>query len=150
MCRLTEITEDQVKLRLFWFSLIRRAKDWLLCLSNGTIQTWKKLEDTFLERFFTTTQFAERRAKITNFEQREIESLYDLWERFKLLLYRCPNHNMNSIEKMHNFIKDLKSRIRILLDAYAGGTIRTITEPQVKDLIEKMCLMSIVQREKSQ
>lgn len=28
----------------------------------------------------------------------------------------------------------------MLLDAFAGGMIRSITEPQVKDLIEKMCL----------
>lgn len=79
MCRPTEVSEDQVKLRLFGFLLIERAKDWLLFLPNETIQTWKELEDNFLERFFTTTQFAERRAEITNFEQQEIESLYDSW-----------------------------------------------------------------------
>lgn len=66
--------------------------------------------------------------------------LYDLWERFKLLLCRFPNHNMNNMEQMENFIKGLKSETCMLLDAYAGGTIRTMTEPQVKDLIEKMCL----------
>ena len=29
---------------------------------------------------------------------------------------------------------------KLLFDASAGGTIRTLTEPQVKDLIEKMSL----------
>lgn len=47
MCRSTEATDDQVKFRLFGFSLIGEAKDWLLYLSNGTIQTWKELEDKF-------------------------------------------------------------------------------------------------------
>lgn len=68
MCRPTDITEEQVKLRFFGFSLIGRANDWLLFLPNGTIHTWKELEDKFLERFSTTTQFFERRAEITNFE----------------------------------------------------------------------------------
>ncbi|XP_050918402.1 uncharacterized protein LOC127135809 [Lathyrus oleraceus] len=59
MCKLINVTGDQVKLRLFGFSLIGRDKDWLCFLPNGTIQTWKELEDKFLERFFTTTQFTE-------------------------------------------------------------------------------------------
>lgn len=60
MCKLDDVTEDQVKLRLFGFSLIGRDKAWLLFLSNGKIWIWKELEDKFLERLFTTTQFAER------------------------------------------------------------------------------------------
>lgn len=47
---------------------------------------------------------------------------------------------MNNMEKMQNFIKDLMSETCMLLDASAGGTIRAMTEPQFKDLIEKMCL----------
>lgn len=69
MCRLVDVTEDQVKPRLFSFSLIGRAKDWLFCLPNGTIRTWKNVEDKFFERVFNTIQFAKRRAEITNFEQ---------------------------------------------------------------------------------
>lgn len=37
MCKLTNVTKDQVKLSLFGFSLIGSAKDWLLYLPNGTI-----------------------------------------------------------------------------------------------------------------
>lgn len=41
---------------------------------------------------------------------------------------------------MQNFIKDLKIHTHMLLDASAGGTIKSMTEPQVKDLIEKIWL----------
>lgn len=41
---------------------------------------------------------------------------------------------------MHNFIKVLKSLTRMLLDAFAGDTTRTMIEPQIKDLIENMFL----------
>lgn len=37
-------------------------------------------------------------------------------------------------------IKGLKSQTCLLLDASAWGAIRQMTEPQVKDLIEKMCM----------
>ncbi|KEH32973.1 athila retroelement ORF1 protein, putative [Medicago truncatula] len=46
------VTDDQKKLRLFPFTLARKAKDWMLTLPNGTIQTWDELELKFLEIFF--------------------------------------------------------------------------------------------------
>lgn len=41
---------------------------------------------------------------------------------------------------MKFFIKGLRSQTRMLLDSSARGTIRVLTEAQVKDLMEKMCL----------
>lgn len=137
MCKPDGVSDEQVNLQLFGFSLIGRAKDWLLCLPNGTIQTWKELDNKFLERFFTTIQFTKRRIEFVNFEQQDTESLYDSWERFKSLLCRYPNHNM---EQMQNFIKGLKSQTHMLLDAFAGGIIRQMIKPHVKDLIENMCM----------
>lgn len=53
MCKLAgaDITNDQVKFCIFGFSLIGRAKDWLQYIPNRMIQTWKELEDKFLERY---------------------------------------------------------------------------------------------------
>lgn len=140
MCQPEDIIEDRVKLKLFNFSLVGRAKDWLLCLPNGVIRTWRDLEDKFLERLFTIAQFTEMKAKITHFEQQDIESLYNSWERFKLLLHICPNHSMNNIEQMHNFVKGLQTQVRMFLYAPVRGTIRKLTESRVKELIEKMSL----------
>ncbi|KAI5391767.1 hypothetical protein KIW84_076541 [Lathyrus oleraceus] len=47
---------------------------------------------------------------------------------------------MNNMEHMQNFIKDLQELTHMLLDASAGGTILQMTEPQIKYLIEKMCM----------
>lgn len=47
---------------------------------------------------------------------------------------------MNIMKQMHNFIKGLKGQTCMLLDAFVGGTARTMTEPQVKDLIKKTWL----------
>lgn len=49
MCQPKGIIEDQVKLKLFSFSLVGRAKDWILRLPNRVVITWKELEDKFME-----------------------------------------------------------------------------------------------------
>ncbi|MCI35281.1 hypothetical protein A2U01_0056502, partial [Trifolium medium] len=77
-----------------------QAKDWLQCFPSGTINTWKELEDKFLERFFTHNQFQKRRAEIMNFQQHEAETLGEAYERFKLLKRKCPNHNIDAMEQM--------------------------------------------------
>lgn len=80
MCQPKGITEDQVKLKLFSFSLIGRANDWLLCLPNGVIRTWRELEDKFLKRFFTTTQYKNKNWKDIVWTSRDWISLWCLGE----------------------------------------------------------------------
>ncbi|XP_050915571.1 uncharacterized protein LOC127130642 [Lathyrus oleraceus] len=99
----------------------------------------QELEDRFMERFFTNTKFVERKAEISNFEQGDIESLYDMWEIFKLLLKRYMNQNMSSMKRMQHFTRVLKAQARIILDASVGGTIKTNIEDEVKELIKKIC-----------
>ncbi|KAK2370199.1 hypothetical protein QL285_083268 [Trifolium repens] len=140
MCRPDNFTDSQIKLRLFGFTLIGRAKDWLQYIPSGTITTWKELEDKFLERFFTTDQFLPRRADITGFEQGENESLYEAYERFKMVLRKCPNHCLDNMEQMHIFIRGLRMQSRMLIDASAGGTIKNKDEDEVRQLVENMCL----------
>lgn len=72
MCKPSgDINEDRVKLHLFGFSFIGRAKYWLQCISNGTIHTWKQIEDKFLERYYSNVVFVERKVAITTFTQEE-------------------------------------------------------------------------------
>ncbi|KAL0400274.1 UNVERIFIED_CONTAM: hypothetical protein Sradi_2370700 [Sesamum radiatum] len=46
------ITEEQVKLRAFPFSLAEQAKDWLYLLPSGSITTWNDLKRQFLKKYF--------------------------------------------------------------------------------------------------
>ena len=86
------VTEDQKKLRLFAFTLTDRVKDWLLSLPARTIQTFEELELKFLEKYFPMSKYWEKKQEISYYKQGDTESLYDAWERFNLLLKRCPNH----------------------------------------------------------
>lgn len=44
------------------------------------------------------------------------------------------------MEQIRNFVKGLQTQAQMLLDAFAEDTIRALTEPQIKEPIEKMSL----------
>ncbi|KAK4381606.1 hypothetical protein Sango_2951300 [Sesamum angolense] len=45
------ITDEQLNLRAFPFSLKDKAKDWLYYLPSGSIETWADMKQQFLQRF---------------------------------------------------------------------------------------------------
>ena len=50
--------------------------------------------EAYLNRFFPHDLTSERIGEIITFKQREDESLYNAWERYKQLLRRCPMHGI--------------------------------------------------------
>jgi hypothetical protein len=140
----TTVTDDQKKLMLFAFTLTGKAKDWLLTLPSGTIQTWDELELKFLERYFPMSKYWEKKHEISNFRQGECELLYDAWERFNLLLKRCLGHKLSEKQYLQIFTKGLTHNNMMFLDASAGGSMRVKTDHEVQTLIENMPNMSTV------
>lgn len=45
------------------------------------------------------------------------QSLYDVWEKFKLLLRRCHDQNMDYMEQMQHLARGSQVQTRILIDA---------------------------------
>ena len=56
--RPTGVTEEQIKLRAFPFSLADLAKEWLYYLPSRTIITWNGMKKVFLERYFQASKAA--------------------------------------------------------------------------------------------
>ena len=54
----TGVTEDQIKLRVFPFSLKDSAKDWLYYLPSRSIKTWNEMKKLFLEKYFLASRAA--------------------------------------------------------------------------------------------
>ena len=52
------VTEDQIKLRAFKFSLKDSTKDWLYYLPFRSIKTWKEMKKLFLEKYFPASRTA--------------------------------------------------------------------------------------------
>jgi len=85
---------DAIRLCLFAFSLRDTTKAWLHSLPPGSISTWEELTKAFLAKFFPPSKTVSLRNQITSFTQREDETLYEAWERFKDLLRLCPHHGL--------------------------------------------------------
>ncbi|GKA44104.1 hypothetical protein Tco_0736828 [Tanacetum coccineum] len=54
---------------------------------------------------------------IHNFKQEGDESLYQAWEWYNDLLYKCPTHDINSHQKVNIFYKGLSTMNHQLLDS---------------------------------
>ncbi|GKD31325.1 reverse transcriptase domain-containing protein [Tanacetum coccineum] len=53
----------------------------------------------FLSKYFPPSKVTKLRNDISNFRQLLDESLFEAWERYKLSIDRCPNHNMGTFMK---------------------------------------------------
>ena len=77
------VNPEAIRLRLFPFSLRDRARAWLQSLPSNSITTWDELKKVFLARYFPPSKTAMLRANINGFRQKDNESLFEAWERYK-------------------------------------------------------------------
>nr|GFA56668.1 reverse transcriptase domain-containing protein [Tanacetum cinerariifolium] len=92
----------------------------------------------FLGKYFPPFMVTKLRNEITNFRQRPDESLFEAWERYKLSIDRCPNHNMLPITQIDTFYNGLTLRHRDTINAATGGTFMKRRPEECYDLIENM------------
>ena len=88
------VSDEQVKLRLFPFSLKDKAKDWLYELPSGTITTWEQMARIFLVKFFPAKRASEIRKELVSIQQTDRELFHENWDRFKRLIASCPHHGL--------------------------------------------------------
>nr|GEW24046.1 reverse transcriptase domain-containing protein [Tanacetum cinerariifolium] len=84
------------------------------------------------------------RNEITNFRQRPDESLFEAWERYKLSIDRCPNHNMLPVTQIDTFYNGLTLRHRDTINAAAAqwsessSSITSSSDPDIVALKAEM------------
>jgi hypothetical protein len=115
--------QEAFRLHLFPFSLRDKASAWFHSLQVGSITSWDQMRQAFLARFFPPSKTAQLRDQITRFTQRDGESLYDTWERFKEMVRLCPHHGLEKWLIIHTFYNGLLYTTKINVDAVAGGTL---------------------------
>ncbi|GJW28055.1 reverse transcriptase domain-containing protein [Tanacetum coccineum] len=116
------VTNDALRLYLFPHSLTHHATAWFDYLPRNSITTFEKMAKMFLGKYFSPSMVTKLRNEITNFRQRPDESLFEAWERYKLSIDRCPNHNMLAVTQIDTFYNGLTLRHRNTINAAAGGT----------------------------
>ncbi|XP_061348807.1 uncharacterized protein LOC133294174 [Gastrolobium bilobum] len=70
--KITGVTSDALKMKLFPYSLTNKAKAWLNSLQPQSIQSWEELADKFLLKFFPPMKAAQYRNDISTFKQLSI------------------------------------------------------------------------------
>nr|GEY85993.1 reverse transcriptase domain-containing protein [Tanacetum cinerariifolium] len=132
------VTDDALRLYLFPHSLTHRATDWFDHLPRHYIHTFEQMAKMFLGKYFPPSMVTKLRNEITNFRQCPDESLFEAWERYKLSIDRCPNHNMLPVTQIDTFYNSLTLRHRDTINAAAGGTFKKRCPEEFYDLIENM------------
>nr|GEX91299.1 reverse transcriptase domain-containing protein [Tanacetum cinerariifolium] len=114
------VTDDALCLYLFPHSLTHHATAWFDHLPRNSITTFEKMAKMFLEKYFLPSMVTKLRNEITNFLQRPDESLFEAWERYKLSIDHCSNHNMLPVTQIDSFYNGLTLRHRDTINAAAA------------------------------
>nr|KYP37147.1 hypothetical protein KK1_041685 [Cajanus cajan] len=113
--KIHQVPEEVIRMKLFPFSLLGKAKI-----------------------FFPLAKINQAKSEIVTFSQKQDELLSEAWERYKSLLRRCPSHGFDDLTQVNIFLGGLQPRVKILLDASAGGSMRFKTPEEAIELIDAM------------
>ncbi|GKB22126.1 hypothetical protein Tco_0856049 [Tanacetum coccineum] len=123
-------------LRVFPITLTEATKIWVNILSLGTVDSLDLLKKAFIQRHCPPSKTAKQLKEIRNFKQEGDETLYQAWEWYNDLLYKCPTHDINSHQKVNIFYNGLSTMNRKLLDSQ--GTIPGMTLAQTLTVVQTM------------
>jgi len=129
---------EHVYMRLFPFSLAGKAKEWLKSHPNQSLNSWKDVEEKFLNIFFPPSRYIKAKADISTFRQGPDEPFCEAWERFNSLLRKCPNHGFEDIAQLNIFYNGLRPDTKMILDTTAGGTMMIVDVEQATRIIEAL------------
>nr|GFC46213.1 reverse transcriptase domain-containing protein [Tanacetum cinerariifolium] len=92
----------------------------------------------FISKYFPPSMVTKPRNDISIFRQLPDESLLEAWERYKISIDRCLNHNMLPVTQIDTFYNGLTLRHHDTINAAAGGTFMKRRPEECYDLIENM------------
>lgn len=138
----TGVSEEQVRLRAFPFSLADTAKEWLYYLPSGLITTWNGMQKLFLEKYFPASKATNIRKEICSIRQFQGKNLYEYWKRFKRLCSSCPNYQISEQLLLQYFYEGLLPMERSMIDAASGGALMDKTPTVARNLIANMAANS--------
>ncbi|GJR67359.1 homeodomain-like protein [Tanacetum coccineum] len=117
--------QDSTLIQIFLVTLEGIAKRWFERTSTECTKSWSDLRQNFIRRFCPPAIIFKQLGEIRNFKQEEGESLFDTWERYNDLLFKCPFHDLNDYQKVNTFYNGLNGQIRRFVDS--NGLIHGLT-----------------------
>nr|GEW82743.1 reverse transcriptase domain-containing protein [Tanacetum cinerariifolium] len=132
------VSDDALRLSLFPYSLMHHAIAWYDRLPRNSIHSIDDMMRKFLSKYFRPSMMTNLRNEITKFEQKPNEMLFEAYERYKLSIDWCPNHNMLLVTQIDTCYSGLTLSHRDTINAAAGGTFMQKTPKECYELIENM------------
>ncbi|XP_074296906.1 uncharacterized protein LOC141627566 [Silene latifolia] len=132
------VTDEQLKLRAFPFSLKEAARDWLYYLPPASIDTWVKMKKAFLEKYFPSSRASQLKKEISNTEHRDCETIYEYLERFKKLCATCPYHGYTAQDLVMYFCGGLCMEDARTVSAACDGNIVNKRPPEAWTIIGEL------------
>jgi hypothetical protein len=123
---------------LFPFSLRAKAKDWLLSLPNGSINSWDNLREVIIKKYYTSVKILQNRNNIYSFKQNDNGHVATACERLKIMLRTFPSHGVNEWTVLHSFYNGLNYMCRSMLGFATRGALMTKTVAEAKGILENM------------
>ncbi|CAM8972372.1 unnamed protein product [Rhodiola kirilowii] len=136
--KINNVPKEAIYLRLFPFSLMGKAKDWLWSHDANTFTIWNELAQAFLLQYFPPAKTQRLKNLINSFEQGEDESFYEAWERFKELQRECPHHNIDKPTLIQIFYQGVDNESKRQMDQAAGGAFMELHPTNAGAIIDRI------------
>jgi hypothetical protein len=133
-----EVTQDQMKARLFPFSLLGKDLQWFYSQPAETVQNWDTLMRAFMKEYCLTGKTQSLCNNIATFAQYPTETISEAFESFNEYTRVVPHHKFPKEDLVQKFYQGLTVASRKIIDASAGGSIIELTPIQTFTLFKKV------------
>jgi hypothetical protein len=132
------VTQDQMRARLFPFSLLGKALQLFYSQPAETVQDWNALMRAFMKEYYSPGKTQSLRNKIATFAQYPMETITEAFERFNEYTRAVPHHKFLKEDLVQKFYEGLTMASRTVIDASVGGSIIELTPTQAFTLFKKV------------
>jgi hypothetical protein len=132
------VTQDQMRSRLFLFSLLEKALQWFYSQPVEMVQDWDALMRAFMKEYYSPGKTQSLCNKIATFAQYPTETISEAFERFNEYTRAVPHYKFPKEDLVQKFYQGLTMASRTIIDASAGGSIIKLTLTQAFTLFKKV------------
>jgi hypothetical protein len=132
------VTQDQMRARLFLFSLLGKALQWFHSQLAETVQNWNTLMKAFMKEYYSPGKTQSLRNKIATFVQYPMETIMEAFKCFNEYTRAVPHHKFSKEDLVQKFYQGLTMASRTIIDASAGGSIIELTPTEAFALFKKV------------
>jgi hypothetical protein len=132
------VTQDQMRARLFPFSLLGKALQWFYSQSAETVQNWDALIRAFMKEYYSAGKTQSLHNKIATFAQYPTDTISKAFECFNEYTQEVPHHKFPKEDLVQKFYQGLTMASRTIIDASVGGSIIELTPTQAFILFKKV------------